>query len=211
MSQRYGWRVASSTACMILETHMNLATEEGAGSQHNARSEERQPCLRNHPFNFVGYHYQIIDSLLKNSEVGLVLQNAADSGLVDHTISLGTSRTYSRTLAGVKSAELDTGFIGCPCHGSAKCIDFSQEMGLAYAADRRVTGHLAKSFDTMSDQQGSCAHTRRRKSGFSAGVTTTNDDDIKLVLKGHRRHLWEKGWRIIRVLFLLRFFGCKLL
>ena len=71
-------------------------------------------------------------------------------------------------------------------------------MAFADTPDRRVTGHLAQRFDIMGQQKGAPAHPGTCKSSLSAGVTTTDDDNVKLFRIVHLAPHQRQGRNHIR-------------
>jgi glucokinase len=78
-------------------------------------------------------------------------------------------------------AKLDAGQIGCMRHGAAERIDFLHQMPFANTADGGVATHLAQGFDIVGQQQRAHTTAGSRQRGFSASVTTTNDDHIVML------------------------------
>ena len=93
---------------------------------------------------------QIVDSLLENTEIGLVFENRANRGFVQHAIGLRTRGAHRRALAGVEHAKLNAAAIGRGRHGAAERIDFFDQMAFADAADGRIARHLAQRFDVVT-------------------------------------------------------------
>jgi hypothetical protein len=52
-------------------------------------------------------------------------------------------------------------------------------MTLAETADRRVTGHGADGREAMGDQRGSGSDPRSCARGFTAGMASADDNDVK--------------------------------
>src|SRR5690606_37797461 len=91
----------------------------------------------------------------------------------------------SRALAGIEYTELDPGTVSSTGHGAAKGVDLHHQVGLADATNGRVAGHLAQGFHVVADQEGTGAGASGSQCGFSAGVATTDHDDVVAVLECH--------------------------
>jgi hypothetical protein len=203
-SEGDGWGITRSPASMILQADMYLAPEEGASGQNDLARKEAQSRLSDHAIDPVTDHDQIVDGLLEKAQVGLVFEEVAHRSLVEDAIGLRACGAYGRPLAGVEQSKLDTCAIRGPGHRTTKCIHFSHEVGLADTPDCRIAGHLAKRLDAVADQQGLGTHASGGERSLSAGVATTDDDHIKMVLKTHGvLEGGDKGPRIIRALRLL--------
>ncbi len=80
--QGIGGRVTGATARIVGLADVYLAAEKGPGGQDHGRRTEGEPHLRHHPGYPLPFHQQVIDRLLKQGQVGLLLQTGADRALV---------------------------------------------------------------------------------------------------------------------------------
>ncbi|MPN35441.1 hypothetical protein SDC9_182939 [bioreactor metagenome] len=158
---------------------MDLAVEEGAGGQHHGLGHEADTKLGDGAADLVAFDDQIIAGLGENGQVGLVLEARADGLLVQHAVGLGAGGAHRRTFRGIEDAELDAGFVCGGGHGTAQRIDFTHQMALADAADRRVAAHRPERFEVVRQQQRGRTGPRRGKRGFGTGVAAADDDDIE--------------------------------
>ncbi len=138
-------------------------------------------CLGDNALYGFTVHNQVISSLLENLQIVLVLQNRANRCLVQHTVSLSTGCSDSRSLACVEDPELNTATISSTCHGAIERIDLFDQMAFADTADGRVAGHLSKGLDVMGQQQCLGTDASRRQRSLRTGMTATNYDYIKVV------------------------------
>jgi hypothetical protein len=100
---------------------------------------------------------------------------------VELAVSLRPRPSDRRAFAPIEHTELDTGGIGDPPHNPVERIDFADQVALAQAANRGITGHFANGAALVSQQQCARAQPRRGSGCFTAGVATSNDDDIETV------------------------------
>jgi hypothetical protein len=163
--------------------------EEGAGGEHHGGRFEAQADLGDDAGDPVADHGEVVHGLLEQPQVGLVLEAAADRGLVEHPVGLGAGGTHGRALAGVEDAELDAAFVGGRRHGAAEGVHFLDQMPLADAADGRVAAHLAEGFDVVGEQQGGAPGPCRGQRGFGAGMAAADNDHVE---SGGMKH-WETG------------------
>jgi hypothetical protein len=125
----------------------------------------------------------------ENREIGLVLDPAPDRRFVQHTVGLGTCCAHGRALARIERAELDARLIGGERHRAAEGVDFTHEVSLADAADRRVARHLAQRLDIVGQQQRRATRARARQRRLGARVATADHNDVKSLLEDHENTL----------------------
>ena len=128
---------------------------------------------------------EVVDRLLKERQVGLVLEAAADRGLVEHPVRLRARRPHGRPLARIESTKLDPGFVRRDGHRAAQRVDLLDEMTLADASDRRVARHLTQGLDVMREQERSAAHPRAGERRLGPGVATADDDNFVTRSESH--------------------------
>ena len=104
---------------------MQFAAEEGAGGQDDPRRANPQSALGNDAAHAVAFHEQVIDSLLKQFQPRLGLDDAADGVAVQHAVCLGARRAHRGALAPIEHAELNARGIGGPGHGTAQGVDLA--------------------------------------------------------------------------------------
>ncbi|MCY1223852.1 hypothetical protein D9M72_359920 [compost metagenome] len=192
--QRHRCRVAGAAAGVVVQPDVDLAVQEGAGGQHHRAGAEGDADLRHGADDAVALHYQVVNGLLEQHQVRLVLQPRTDRLAVQHAVRLGARGAYRRALAGVEDAELDAGLVRGGGHGTAHGVHFLDQVPLADAPDGRVAAHLAQRLDVVSQQQRLAAHTGRGECSFSAGMATTDDDDIEFFWVKHGTPP-PGGWR----------------
>ena len=183
--QGIGRRITGTATGVVLHADVDNSAEEGSGGQHNGLGVEADAGLGHYAYYLVVFHNQVIRGLLEQGQVGLVFQHVANGCLVQNPVSLGAGGAYGRALAAVEYPELDTGLVCSPGHGTAEGVDFLHQVALADATDGRVAGHLPQGLNVVGQQQGLRAHARSRQRSFSAGMATTNDNDIETGRKLH--------------------------
>ena len=172
-------RIPGAAALVTLQADVDQARQEGPRGQHHRAGLEAQADLRDHAGHPVALQDQVVNRLLEHSQIGLVLDTAADGLAIKDTIGLGTGRTHCRTFPRIEDSELDTGLVGGRRHRPAQRVDFLDQMALADTADRGIAGHLAQCFDTMGQQQRTATHARAGERSLGAGMTATDDDYVK--------------------------------
>ncbi len=158
---------------------MNAAAEKGANREDDGGSLERDPCDGHDAANLPIVDNEVGGLLLKERQIRLVLEDAADGLPVELPIRLRPRGADRGALTGVQRAELDSGQIRGPRHRAAQCVDLAYQMPLADTADGRVAAHLAQGLDALSEQQRPRAHAGSRQRSFGAGMATTDHDDVK--------------------------------
>ena len=164
---------------------MNAPIQKGAGSQHHRPGAKGNAHLGDGACHPVAFDHQISDCLLKELQMGLVFQHAANGGLVQQAVCLRTGRTHGGPLAAVENAELDAGFVRGQSHGPTQCIHLLDQMPLADATDAGIAAHLPQRLDVVGQQQGAAPHARRGQGRFGPRMASTDHDDVKLLRIDH--------------------------
>jgi hypothetical protein len=164
---------------------MDASAEESPYGEHDARSLECNARNGYHAANLLPLDEEVRCLLLEEHQVGLILQQGADGLAIKLAIGLRPGGADGGAFAGVQGAKLNTGSIGGAGHGAPQSIDFPDEVTLPNTADGRIAAHLAERLDALRHQESTRTHARGRQSGFSAGVTATDDDDVKGLRETH--------------------------
>ena len=135
--------------------------------------------------------HQVIDRLLKQPEVGLVFEHAADGGFVQNTVGLRPRGAHRRAFGAVQNTELDTALVSGQRHGAAHRVHLLHQMTLADAADRRVAAHLAQGLNVVGQQQRFAAHAGAGQRRFGAGMAAADDDHVKFLGIKHSGLSWD--------------------
>jgi hypothetical protein len=130
-------------------------------------------------------HQQVVHALLKDGQVGLRFKDFAYGVAIKYPVGLGASGTNGGALARIQGTELNAGPVSGACHCATERIDLLDQVAFTDTADGRVAGHLAKGVDTVSQEQGTTAHTRGSQARLRAGVTTAYHDYIIMLLVLH--------------------------
>ena len=177
--QRQRRRIARPARRVVLQTDVYLAVQKSARCQHYRLGTKANTHLRHRAHHPVAFHHQVVHSLLKQPQVGLVFQHAANGGFVQHPVGLRPRGAHGRAFAAIENAKLDAAFVRGQRHRAAQCVHFFDQMALANAANRRVAAHLAQGFYVVGQQQGFAAHAGSSQRGFGARVPATDDDHVK--------------------------------
>jgi hypothetical protein len=105
-------RVTGPPGGVVVQPHMDLAVQEGAGSQHHGAAAKTDAGLRHRADHPVTLDHEVVHRLLEQAQVGLVLQPVPDGRLVENAVGLRPGRAHGRALAGVEDPELDAAFVG---------------------------------------------------------------------------------------------------
>ena len=148
--ERPGRRIARPAGLIIVQADMHLAIEEGAGGQHHRMATKDDAQLSDDTCHAVAFQQQIIHRLLKQGQVGLILQGSTDCLPIENPIGLRARCAHGWTLAGIQDAKLDASMIRGNGHDAAKRIHLFHQMALADAPDRRVARHLPQSVKVVA-------------------------------------------------------------
>ena len=150
--------------------------------------------MRGDAYHALALNEHVVYRLLEDHEVRLVFEPPPDRLAIEHPVGLRAGGAYGGTFGCIQRAKLDAGLIGSERHGATKRVDFLDEVPLADATDRGVTGHLPECLDTMSEEQRAASHARCSKRCLRAGVAAADHDDIELRGKPHgMRHFTRRG------------------
>ena len=128
---------------------------------------------------------QIVHALLKQAQMRFSVKATADRAAVQHPVGLGPGGSNGRTFARVQHPKLNTRAVRSLRHGATKGIDLAHQMTFADAPNGRITGHLAQGIHRVGQQQSGATHARGGQSGFDAGVTATDHNQVKLCRRVH--------------------------
>ena len=128
---------------MVIQADVDFSVEKRPRRQHHGARPKLDADLRDRADDALALDQQVIDGLLKQPQVRLVFQHAADRGLVQNAIRLGAGGPHRRAFGAVQNAELDAALVGGQRHRAAHRIDLLDQMAFADAADGRVAAHLA--------------------------------------------------------------------
>jgi hypothetical protein len=190
--QREGRRIAGATRRIVLQPDVDQAVQKRAGRQDHRLRAEADSRFGHDAGDAVARDLEIVDGLLKEAEIGLVLESSANRAPIEDAVRLRAGRANGGALRTVQNAELDSRFVRCRRHRAVESIDFLDQMPLADPADRRIAGHLPKRLDRMRDQQRSCAHPRCGERGLGACVAAADDDDFEFRWKAHRGYRFDQ-------------------
>ena len=132
---------------------MDEPREECPGGENHGTRTEADTKLGHHTADAIAFQHQIVHRLLKQGEVRLVFQAAANRFTVEHAVGLRTGGAHCRPLARIQYTKLDSCLIGRLRHGAAEGVNFLDQMPFADSAYGRVARHLAQGFDAVCQQQ----------------------------------------------------------
>ena len=181
-AKRFRRRVARAPGFELLQPDVDQSGQERSRRQHDRVGLEGHAHLRDH----AGYagagaavvDREVVDRLLEQREVRLVLEPAADRGLVEDPVRLRARRPHGRPLARIERAKLDPGFVRRDRHRAAERVDLLDEMPFADAADRRVARHLPERLDVVRQQERPAAHPRAGERSLGPGVAAADHNDL---------------------------------
>jgi hypothetical protein len=120
--------------------------------QNDRWREKTHSQLRDYTGYATIFDLEIIYSLLKNSQIFLILQATANGLPIQDPIRLGARCPNGRTLAGIQDPELNSGLIRCRRHCATQSIYFLDQMALSNPPDGGIAGHLSKGLDVVREQ-----------------------------------------------------------
>src|SRR5690348_4441561 len=170
--------ISGTATGVTIEPDMHAPTQESADGQHHRGRLEGDARHSDDPAYPAALDDQVCRLLLKEPQVRLVLEPAANRLAVELAVRLRTGRAHRRTLARIQRAELDPGLVRCARHRASERIDLAHQVTLADAADGGIAAHLSKRLDALCQEQGARAHARGGERGLGAGVTAADDDHV---------------------------------
>ena len=179
-------RIAGPAAGMIFHADVDLSAEERAYGQHHAACANFDAALGAATDHSVSLQDKIGHLLLKNLQVRLSLEHAADGALVQPAIGLRASGAHGGTLARIQGAQLNGGLIRGERHRAPQRVYLLDQMPLADATDRRIAAHLPQRLYIVCDQKGAGTHARRRERRLGAGMAAADHNHVVFRLETHR-------------------------
>jgi hypothetical protein len=175
----------------VVKADMDFAVQKGTGGQHHGACADIETNLGSGPNYSVTLDQEVVDRLLKKPQIRLILEATPNRRAIKNAVSLSPRGAHRGAFARIQNPKLNARFVGGRRHGTAKRIDFFDQMPFTDAANRGIARHLAERLDIVGQQQRAAAGSGRGERGFSARVTAANDDDIK----GFRMiHAIPEGW-----------------
>jgi len=182
---------------MMFQADVDSSVQKGACGNHHAATVKTDAALGHNPASgrtvgsFLKQH--IVYRLLKKPQSRLLLKASPHRVAIQDAVSLRSRGPYCRPFARIQDAKLYARFIGDFGHQPAHRINFAYQMPLPDPADRRITRHLAKRFELMREQKGCRAHPRARTCRLRTSVSSTDNDDIKVLGIIHWNPSYETG------------------
>src|SRR6218665_1795615 len=133
----------------------------------------------------VALEHQVIHGLLEQPQPGLVLQPAADRGLVQQAIGLRARGPHRRAFGTVENAKLYAALVRGQRHRATERIHLLDQMALANAANGGVAAHLAQSLQALGQQQRPLPQARSSQRGLGARMASADDDHIEFLRIQH--------------------------
>ncbi len=195
LGEGVGRRIAGAAGGVALVTHVHPAPKESPRGENDLGCAQHQPRFEDDPRELIALHEQITDHALEQLQSGDVFEQAPHRAFVKAAVGLGAGSAHRRAFAGVERAELDARLVDGEGHDTAEGVDFFDQMPLADTTDGWIAGHLADGIEVLGEQKCAHAETGGRSSRFRPGVTTANDDDIKLILHGGIIRVSAGSWQ----------------
>ena len=159
---------------------MNQAPQERARRQDNGAAAKFAAVGRYHRRHPPIDDLEVFCPHGDDGQVRIVPEFCLHVLAVKLAVGLGPRAPDGRTLGPVQHAELDAGAIGHAAHQAVEGIDFPDQVALAQAPESRVARHLAERLDLVCHQGRTRAHACRRRRCFTAGVASSNHNDVEL-------------------------------
>ncbi len=187
LAEAHRGEIAGAARGIILQTDMNEALQERAGSQDDRRRLEDFADLRLDAAHRAVLDDQALDARLPHLQVRRALEHALAARAIGGLVGLRATGANRGTLARVQEAKLDSGLVHRQAHLAAERVDLAHQMALADTANRRVAGHLADMVEIEREHQRARAHPRRGQRSFDTGVAGADYDNVVV----HReQRLW---------------------
>jgi hypothetical protein len=161
------------------KSYVHLTSQKGSSGKDDGVRVDSKPQMGDNTYDTISDEDQIVDGLLKYSEVGLVLQCVTNGLAVEGSVCLDSRGAYSRAFARVQGPELNSGMVCGQGHDSSHGVDFPDQMAFTNSTDGRITGHLAETFNTLCEEQSTGPGSRRSECCLGSGVPATNYDNVK--------------------------------
>ena len=139
------------------------------------------PFLNLHSNNGALFDDKIFNRSLFDLKIRCVFQDIFHLSLIGEFIGLRARGPNGRAFCGVKHAKMNSSAICHLSHDSAKGIDLTDNMSLCGSPDGGVTAHFSDGVEIHGEQEGMRAHTGSSMRSFAAGMSSTNNNHIKVI------------------------------
>jgi hypothetical protein len=164
-------------------TDVHESVEESACSNDNGSSAKLYAPDRSHAYGFTILYDEFLGLVLPDIEVVSVVEDAAPFPDKLSTVALCAGRPYSRALAFVKHAELDSCPVCYHCHLPTEGINLTHNLTFGNASYGRVTAHLCDLVHIHRYEACLGAHVSCCACSLTASVSGPDNDYV--VLKIH--------------------------
>ena len=149
---------------------MDAAIEEGAGGDDHLAGGDGLSLHRLHPAHLIVADDEGGDGILAEGEVLLVFEDGLPEEGELLFVALGAGAPHGGTFRAVEHPELDHGIVG---HDAG------------HATDDGVARHLGNEVEVHRHEQGAGPHLGGGHGGFTARVTSTHHQNIKICVSFH--------------------------
>ena len=123
-------------------------------------------------------YHEVNNFGLNDLDVATARKRQLDRLLIQRPISLKARTLNCRTLASVEQPELNSGTVSGSGHDAIERVDLANEMPLAQASNRRITGHHANPVSAHGYKRDGYSEPGRRISGLNSGMTGAHNNDV---------------------------------
>ena len=119
-----------------------------------------------------------MDHILVKINIRCIFQHFPPGCSKQHPITLSPGTPHCGTFGPVQHSELDHGFVRHNTAISTHGINFPHNLPFRNPAHCRITAHLGNGLHVHGNQKHLGPHIGGSSSGFTAGMTSTNNYDI---------------------------------
>jgi hypothetical protein len=167
---------------------VNAAAEKRPGRDHNSAGAEPAAFKRlDTSYGALAIiEHQPRNRSLNATQQPVLLEERAHGAAIESSVALRTWRPDCGAFTTVQHPELKRCQVRGAAHDAAKCIYLPNDRPFRDAADCRVARHLTNALERTRDQSDACSEPSSGHGCLGAGVTTTDNDDVKIFFNGPR-------------------------
>ena len=185
LGKRHGRRLPSPALKGNGVANKGLAAQEGACGDHQRRCRDLHTPIGGQPGHRTAFvEDNVVSPGLDHGQPALCLQQGLDGLAVQASVGLRSWPPDRRALGGIEHAELDARLIDGAAHQAIERIDFPDQMTLAQATDRGVTGHFTHRLPLVSHQPDLCPQPRSGGRSLRPSVPTADDNHVEAQARG---------------------------
>ena len=171
-------RLGTPSALHLATPHMHQSVEKRSRRNDGASGVKLHAPHRLHARGDTVLHDNLVGLVLPHVKVGCVVQNCAPLPYKLSAVTLCSWAPHRRSFASVEHAKLNGCGIGHEAHLSSQRIDLAHYLSFGNSAHGGVAAHLSNLVHVHSDEARFSAHVGGCRSGLTACVSTSYDNDV---------------------------------